>query len=223
MFTVKHICDDVYGFWEFYHNEEVISYLIIGDAIWILFDSGMGIYDLKKEIRKIYSWDLLVINSHHHFDHVGGNHQFSTILWLDHPLIQKAQKWYSHKEISTYFTPQQFTTIPELFDTDSFSIQPFTLSEIIYSQGHIDIGKYTFTIISTPGHSSDSLCLYEPNMWWLFAWDTIYDWPLYIHDKKAYIVSLSTLMALDITIIFPGHNTFSESKSLIENILKDMK
>ena len=56
-------------------------YLICGSKKAILFDTGSGSYQLSTEINKI--WDikeLIVINSHSHFDHIGSNSEFKEML-----------------------------------------------------------------------------------------------------------------------------------------------
>src|SRR3989344_7185679 len=79
-FTVKQINENIWGVGEFKHFEEVISYLIIGQKKALLFDTGLGIKNIKEEILKITNLPIVVINSHNHFDHVGGNKLFNKIL-----------------------------------------------------------------------------------------------------------------------------------------------
>src|SRR5215831_1040381 len=55
----------------------VNSWLIIGSAEAVLFDTGMGISDIKAVVSGLTDRPLRVVNSHHHFDHIGGNHLFS--------------------------------------------------------------------------------------------------------------------------------------------------
>lgn len=65
--------------------------------------------------------------------------------------------------------------------------------------------KY-FTVIHSPGHSSDSLCLYCAEDRVLFSGDT----PLLITDLSGsytdgYVNALQRLAWLDIKVIYPGH------------------
>ncbi len=64
----------------------------------------------------------------------------------------------------------------------------------------------TLEVIFTPGHSSDSVCLYSPEMGWLFAGDA----PLIIRSADAsydagFIEALRILARKRITSIFFGH------------------
>lgn len=45
----------------------------------MLIDTGMGVDDIKKHIGTLSGKETVVLNTHHHFDHIGGNHQFDTI------------------------------------------------------------------------------------------------------------------------------------------------
>ena len=78
----------------------VLSTLIIGENKAILFDTGYGIGDLNSEVRKITDKELIVICSHGHMDHTGGNYQFDEVyideldynLCLSHNNANRRQK-----------------------------------------------------------------------------------------------------------------------------------
>lgn len=53
--------------------------LILGGERALLIDTGYGIRDLRPAIRQITDLPLVVINSHVHTDHTGGNSAFDTI------------------------------------------------------------------------------------------------------------------------------------------------
>ena len=55
----------------------VNSWLITGSAEAVLFDTGMGISDIKAVVTRLTDRPLRIVNSHHHFDHIGGNHLFA--------------------------------------------------------------------------------------------------------------------------------------------------
>lgn len=57
----------------------VNSYLILGSRRAVLFDTGMGIASIREVTESLTDLDILVVNSHYHFDHVGGNSQFAQI------------------------------------------------------------------------------------------------------------------------------------------------
>ena len=69
----------VFASYEPHQFEEVISYLIVGEKRALLFDTGMGISDIKKVTAELTKLPIFVLNSHTHNDHVGGNWEFDAI------------------------------------------------------------------------------------------------------------------------------------------------
>ena len=82
-FEVYEIRPGVLAIYEPGQFEEVISYLIIGSERSVLFDTGLGIGDMAKLVSELTGdqtlGDIVVVNSHTHYDHVGGNHAFEVI------------------------------------------------------------------------------------------------------------------------------------------------
>ena len=72
----------------------------------------------------------------------------------------------------------------------------------------IETARYRFQVLYTPGHSSDHVCLYEPEQGWLFSGD------LFVggqeralragYDIWQIIASLKRVAALRLTTLFPG-------------------
>lgn len=177
-FTVKKLKANIWGIAEFEHFEEVISYLIVGSKKALLFDTGMGIKNIREVVTQITKNEISVINSHQHYDHVGGNNLFSNILTKD---ISSDKRRY------------------------------------------IKLDDITFEIILCPGHSPDSRCLYDEKNGYLFAGDTLYPGPIYLHtedaDINSYKNSIQKLASLPkLTRIFPGHNDFKMTLNTIGRI-----
>src|SRR5262249_54378448 len=82
-FEVYRIRPGVFAIYEPHQSEEVISYLILGRKKAVLFDSGMGISDIKKLTAELTQLPISVVNSHTHNDHVGDNWRFSDIYGMD--------------------------------------------------------------------------------------------------------------------------------------------
>lgn len=56
-------------------------FLILGSHSALLIDTGCGIFPLKPILRDLVKdKTLLVINTHSHFDHIGGNHEFDEVI-----------------------------------------------------------------------------------------------------------------------------------------------
>ena len=55
-------------------------YLLFGSHSALLIDTGCGIFPIKPIIDSLIgNKKLIVINTHAHWDHVGGNHEFSEV------------------------------------------------------------------------------------------------------------------------------------------------
>ncbi len=82
-FEVYKVSPGVFAIYEPHQAEETISYLIVGTKQALLFDTGMGIGNIRKVVSQLTSRPVVVLNSHTHDDHVGGNWQFPFIFGMD--------------------------------------------------------------------------------------------------------------------------------------------
>jgi glyoxylase-like metal-dependent hydrolase (beta-lactamase superfamily II) len=82
------------------------------------------------------------------------------------------------------------------------------------------------TIIHSPGHSADSICIYCFNAKALFVGDTpVFNLSDTSHFEPAYVDALEKISRLDVNIIFPGHGKAIEYQcnNLIKEALKTAK
>ena len=82
-FEVYKVAPGVFAIYEPHQAEEVISYLIVGPKQALLFDTGMGIANIRKAVTQLTSRPVVVLNSHTHNDHVGGNSLFTFVYGMD--------------------------------------------------------------------------------------------------------------------------------------------
>ena len=78
-FVVYRAADGVFAIVEPYQWQEAISYLIVGSTRAMLFDTGIGVAPIRPVVESLTSLPVTVLNSHTHFDHVGGNWEFADI------------------------------------------------------------------------------------------------------------------------------------------------
>jgi len=78
-FEVYQVAPGVKAIYEPHQWQETISYLIEGQTKALLFDTGNGIGDIHALVKRLSKKPITVLNSHSHFDHVGGNHAFKRI------------------------------------------------------------------------------------------------------------------------------------------------
>src|ERR1700690_1551129 len=67
-FEVYKPAPGVFAIYEPHQAEEVISYLIVGEKRDLLFDTGMGMSDIKKVTAELTKLPIVVLNSHTHQD-----------------------------------------------------------------------------------------------------------------------------------------------------------
>ncbi len=68
--------------------------LVLGREKALLFDTMAGLGDLKKYVEGLTSLPLTVLNSHGHFDHMGGSSSFDEVYMnrLDWPLLPRFEE-----------------------------------------------------------------------------------------------------------------------------------
>lgn len=71
---------NVYALFEYRQSELVISYLILGEESALLWDTGLGIGDIRSCAEALTNLPITVLNSHNHPDHIGGNAQFDRVM-----------------------------------------------------------------------------------------------------------------------------------------------
>ncbi len=72
-FQIEEVAQDVYVIEEPGH---VQSYLINGRTHSALLDTGAGLSDIRNAIQILLRERVIVLNTHWHFDHIGGNTLF---------------------------------------------------------------------------------------------------------------------------------------------------
>lgn len=65
------------GVWLVAEPGHVFSWLVRGTQRWALIDTGLGVADIRSAVEPVAGTAPLVVNSHVHFDHVGGNELFA--------------------------------------------------------------------------------------------------------------------------------------------------
>jgi glyoxylase-like metal-dependent hydrolase (beta-lactamase superfamily II) len=159
-FHVFAIDKDTYAISEPKYWQQNVSYLILGTKRALLFDTGPGLYDIKKTVGSITHLPLVVIPSHLHFDHVGDLHEFTDVRLLDTPAVRAR----FHDGYFSETTAQYMLRTPERFRVHGW-----------VSDGQkLDLGHRQVTILSTPGHTPDSITILdEPDRHRLFTGDLI--------------------------------------------------
>ena len=213
-FEVYRIDEGILAIYEPGQFEEVISYLILGQDRALLFDTGLGIGDMASLVATLTDLPITVLNSHTHYDHVGGNSRFATILSRGHPYAVKRAGGLDHSQVGEYAKGDWiWKPLPEGFDPETFATNGWQVSRTIDEGEFIDLGGVSLEVVDSPGHSPDSLVLVDHQRRLMFTGDTFYLAPLYSHipggDLAAYTASAERLAALApaVDYLLMAHNT----------------
>lgn len=213
-FEVYEVEPNVWAIYEPFQWQEVISYLIVGTETSVLFDTGNGIGDIKSVVDQLTDKPVLVINSHSHFDHIGGNYQFDTVLSVATPFTLKRTDGIRSEELSIEVSPQALcTSLPEGVSPESHQIRSFSIRQTIEDGEIIDIGGRSLEVVRVPGHTDDAIALLDRQAGFLWSGDSFYEGAIWLFfpetDLVAYRDSVAKFAALapDLKAVFPAHNT----------------
>jgi glyoxylase-like metal-dependent hydrolase (beta-lactamase superfamily II) len=211
-FEVYRIRPGVFAIYEPHQFEEVISYLIVGSRHAVLFDTGMGISNIKAVVDGLTPAPVSVINSHTHNDHVGDNWRFDDIYGMPTDFTRTNAKG-STADAQAELAPGQVCgSLPAGFDPKTYRTKAFQISHWLHDGERIDLGDRTMQVIATPGHTPDSIALLDEQNGLLFTGDTFYLGPIWLFrpetDLDAYVASVKKLADLSprLQLLLPAHN-----------------
>jgi len=211
-FEIYRVFPNVYAIYEPGQFEEVISFLIVGEERALLFDTGLGLAPIAPTISKLTDRPISVLNSHNHYDHIGGNHEFEDIAGINVPYALARQAGASNDAVREFIAGDWLPEPPPGFNADDYEIKPYEIDGFVRDGIAIDIGGVTLEVLHTPGHSPDSICLLDRANRRLYTGDTFYLAPLYAHlegsDFDQYAATANRLAALtpDVDHLMTSHN-----------------
>lgn len=188
-FRVLRLPNDVYSIHEPGHRQNVFSFLIVDSQKSVLFDTGMGIKDISKVVKQLTDLEVIVVNSHAHFDHIGDNFHFSKIfVYSDELAVNRLISGWSNLELQDEISLDSFLgEYPQGFDPKSYQIRAVEREKInlLHDKDVIDLGNRTLEVLHTPGHSPDCISLLDKVNGCLFTGDTFYpDWLFAFLDEE---------------------------------------
>jgi glyoxylase-like metal-dependent hydrolase (beta-lactamase superfamily II) len=198
------------GVWLVGEPGHVNSWLIQGSERDVLLDTGMGLADISAAVASVSPREPEVVNSHVHFDHVGGNELFAATA-----MHELGPQW-----IEAGCDPAQLRAYPDLAAemeasyarllaadrTDFFligpdeemrpwpgegtaahgwRIEPPPPSRLLTEGDRIELGDRELRVIHTPGHAPDHICLLDERAGVLWAQDQAYYGPHLVYEPGA--------------------------------------
>ena len=168
----------------------------------------------------------LIINTHCHCDHIGGN-----------KLIQQA----SGCRIALHKIGKYFIDMRDKWSTWwSYYVQEadfFDCQIELEDEDDILIGPYEFKVIYTPGHASDGIVLYNHDHRLLISSDTLWEYDMAVMTTRiegsralfCMLESIDRISKLTVETIYPGHGSefkdfdgaINRARSRLLRFLKD--
>jgi len=234
-FEVYRVAPGVFAIYEPHQFEETISFLILGKKRAIMFDTGLGIADIKQVALSLTSLPIVVINSHTHNDHVGGNWEFGganedeDIYAMDTAFTRTNAKGSTVDAQAELAAGSICGELPAGFDAKSYATRPFHITRWIHDGEKIDLGGRVLEVISTPGHTPDAICLLDRKNGLLFTGDTFYPGPIWLYrpetDLQAYINSVAKIAALAprLHLLLTSHNEPQADPAQLPKLLAAIK
>lgn len=137
----KEITDGIYHIGD---GRDNFCTLIVGETGSILFDTMVGFDDLKGYVAGLTSHEPMVVTSHCHFDHMGGNHQFDRA-WMHEADFALIELGLSRIPTLTVTLNADLSFSAASYDLNRFSpLKPGTV---------FDLGGKTVEVLHLPGHT----------------------------------------------------------------------
>ena len=223
------------GVWLVAEPSHVNSWLVAGDERAVLLDTGLGIAPIRPVVERLTGVPVSVLNTHAHFDHIGGNHEFDEIAIheLGAPVLEQevspallgdylvytrrlldaaiAYRGLDAELFHLLSADSDPRPLPADFEGDAWRIRASRATETLRDGDRIDLGRRVLTVLHTPGHSPDSICLLDERDGLLFAGDTINTGPIYAQlpdsDLAAFAASTRRLadLAPELRTVFVHH------------------
>lgn len=189
------------------HIEPFILLRDYGTNTWLLYDdvSLEGVLVdpaapsevLLERIKDLNLKIKMIINTHGHGDHIGGNAFFAER--LNAPLA-------IHKDDAAMLTDN-------LKNLSAYmgSSLPIKAADVLLEDGYtLNLGEYELKVIHTPGHTPGGICLYIDK--YLISGDTLFelsigrtDFPGGSHSGLIRSIREKLFVLPDDVIVFPGH------------------
>lgn len=221
-FTVEKIDQDTFVISEYKHWEETHCYLLCGEKIAVLIDTGLGVSNIKEVVDGLTKLPVMVVTTHVHWDHIGGHSYFQSIA------VHEAEKeWLSVKfPIPLHEVKKNLMCkacdFPSNFKIEKYKVFQGVPQIILHDGDCIDLGCRKLNVIHTPGHSPGHCCFYETDRKYLYSGDLIYSGCLDVFypstNPQDFWNSIRKMQSLEINRICPGHHYLSIPLTLIDKI-----
>jgi glyoxylase-like metal-dependent hydrolase (beta-lactamase superfamily II) len=224
-FELYDVADGVTAIYEPFQWQEAISYLIEGSESALLFDTGNGIEDIAAVVATLTDKPITVLNSHGHYDHVGGNFAYSDILGMNTDFTRSKQAGQPNSNIRIEVSPEALCLPPPSGVTQETHVgKGYAISTFIEDGHVINLGDRSLEVMLIPGHTPDAIALFDKDAGLLWTGDSFYAGPIWLYspetDLEQYRVALQRLMSVKgVKWLLPAHNTPLVKPKILPEVL----
>jgi len=173
--------------------------LILGTKHNFVIDTGLGSGSVAPVLEYIGndSKAIIVVNTHCHWDHIWGNWVFANNLIISHKLCRELEDKHWNEAIET---------LSDRIDGEVYKCIPNMVFE-----GSLHFPEDGISLYHTPGHSPDSISIYDSADKVLYVGDEIGDTedeivPWIGTDMETMQLTINFFETLDFDICISGHN-----------------
>ena len=168
-YTVQSIDERTFAIGETRYFQQNFNYLIAGEDRAILFDAGTGARDIREVANSLTSVPLTFVPSHLHYDHVGNGVDFERVALVDLPHLK-------NRAVNDQLSLQRFEHLGE---GEGYQTPTLSIHEWLTVNTKFELGGRGLWVLYTPGHTEDSISLYDAESGYLFSGDFLYPGELY--------------------------------------------
>ena len=150
-------------------SQQNYNYLIAGTTRALLFDSGAGTEDVRPVVDALTNLPVTAVASHLHYDHIGKHGDFERVAVADLPHLRRRAG----------DGPLVPTLGEHLGFVEGIERPELRVTEWLGDGEKIDLGGRTLEVIHTPGHTRDSISLFDAERNQLFTGDFITEGPVF--------------------------------------------
>ena len=201
-YTVWEMAQDTYAM----NFGGVAMYLIVGKDRALLIDTCYGFGDIPGMIRKITPLPVVVVNTHSHGDHTGGNAFFPAV--------------------HLYRPPFSMHSIP---GSRPLTDMPYrNYRKLAIEDGHVfDLGGRQVSVIAIPAHNESSIALLDSLTGFLFTGDELEAGQVLMFEPgldgiARHLANMQKLQACraEISALVPAHNGAPVNPALIDDFIQ---
>ena len=208
---MQEVADGMFHVWEPCYREDYRCniYVVRGRECDIVIDTGLGLASLRAFLEPLAP-DPLLVSSHAHYDHIGGNFEFRRRVIHPAEAAIVAAPTFENTYADLLLATEDFYALPwDGFQAKDWVVEPAPATGLIGEGDVLDLGNRRLTVLHTPGHSWGSVCLWDEADGSLFCADTVYQGELFDHlpcsDVPTYVQTMRRLREYPVRVAYPGH------------------